>query len=103
MAKSLESKPTLGLTEFLAAVQAELDADSAENDLKFMVTGAKLEVDVSSHLSISLTSPRRLSVYLSRTPEVPIVDEPDAVATLPASQAAPSAAKAKSPNRREGR
>lgn len=94
MANSFESSPTLGLMEFLAAVQAELDTDSQKPDLKFMVTGAMLEVDVSANLSISLTSLRRLHVYLSRTSEAPIVDEHDAVATLSTSQAPPSTNKA---------
>lgn len=88
MAKSLASNTPLGLAEFLAAVQAELCA--GEHDLRFSVDCVTLEVDVSSTLSISPESPRRLSVHLNRTSEARAVDEPDGAAALPASQATPT-------------
>ncbi len=92
MAKSLGSNTPLGLADFLAALQAELGAGAEDHDLRFSVDRVTLEVDVSSTLSISPDSPRRLSVHLNRTAEARAVDEPDAVATLPASQAAPPSA-----------
>jgi hypothetical protein len=93
MAKSLGPNTPLDLAEFLAAVQAELDAgaDAEENDLRFGIASVTLEVDVSSTLSISPESPRRLSVQLNRTSEARAVDEPDGAARLPASQATPTA------------
>jgi hypothetical protein len=91
MAKSLKARTPLGLAEFLAAVQAELGTAGEEHDLRFSVDRVTLEVDVSSTLSISPDSPRRLSVHLHRTPEVRALDEPGDGATLPASQAPPTA------------
>ena len=91
MAKSLGSNSPLGLAEFLAAGQAELGAGAEDHDLRFSVDRITLEVDVSSTLSISPDSPRRLSVQLNRTPQASAVDESDAAASLPASKAPPTA------------
>lgn len=77
MTNPLKSHSPLGLKEFLAALQTELG--------DYRIDSVTVDVDSSSALTISAESPRKVSVYLSRTATASADSQPDVVAVLPAS------------------